>query len=49
MPTKRVLGNSHSWVLADYSVIGASRLSDDDDGKYDGLKWKLAKLSPVAE
>jgi hypothetical protein len=35
----------HSWALADYmySVIGASGLSDDDDGKNDGLKWKLAE------
>jgi len=24
-------------------VIGASGLSDDDDGKNDGLKWKLAE------
>jgi hypothetical protein len=28
----------HSWALADYSVSGASELSDDDDGKDDGLK-----------
>jgi hypothetical protein len=33
----------HSWALADQSVIGASGLSDDDDGKNDGLKWKLAE------
>jgi hypothetical protein len=26
-------------------VIGASELSDDDDGKNDGLKWKLAESS----
>ncbi len=32
----------HSWALADYSVSGACGLSDDDDGKNDGLKWKLA-------
>jgi hypothetical protein len=25
------------------SVIGASRLSDDDDSKNYGLKWKLAE------
>jgi hypothetical protein len=24
-------------------MIGASGLSDDDDGKNDGLKWKLAE------
>jgi hypothetical protein len=24
-------------------VIGASGLGDDDDGKNDGLKWKLAE------
>jgi hypothetical protein len=33
----------HSWALADYSVIDASGLSDDDDGKNYGLKWKLAE------
>ena len=33
----------HSWALADYSVIGSSGLSDDDDGKKDRLKWKLAE------
>ena len=33
----------HSWALAEQSVIGASGLSDDDDGKNDGLKWKLAE------
>ncbi len=32
----------HSWALVDYSVIGACG-SDDDDGKNDGLKWKLAE------
>jgi hypothetical protein len=34
---------NHSWALADYSTIGASGLGDDDDGKNDGLKWKLAE------
>ncbi len=33
----------HSWALAEYAVIGASGLSDDNDGKNDGLKWKLAE------
>jgi len=33
----------HSWALADYSATGASGRSDDDDGKNDGLKWKLAE------
>jgi hypothetical protein len=33
----------HSWALADYSVIRTSGLRDDDDGKNDGLKWKLAE------
>jgi len=27
-----VVEDSHSWAQADYSVIGASGLSDDDDG-----------------
>jgi hypothetical protein len=31
------------WALADSSVIGARGLSDDDIGKNDGLKWKLAE------
>jgi hypothetical protein len=34
-------GLFHSWALVEKSVISASRLSDDDDGKNDGLKWKL--------
>jgi hypothetical protein len=29
-------------------VICASRLSDDDDGKNDGLKWKLAEYRKIA-
>ncbi len=34
---------SHSWALADQSVIGASGQSDDDGSKNDRLKWKLAE------
>ncbi len=37
------MSNDPSWTLADYSVIGASGMSDDDDDKNDGLKWKLAE------
>ena len=32
-----------SWAPEDYSVIGAIRLSDDDDGKNNGPKWKLSE------
>jgi hypothetical protein len=38
-----LFSESHSWALANQSVIGASRLSDDDDSKNYGLKWKLAE------
>jgi hypothetical protein len=41
--TGRTCHMLQSWALADHSVIGASGLSDDDDGKNDGLKWKLAE------
>ncbi len=41
--TSRTFVYAHSWALADKSVIGASGLSDDDDSKNDGLKWKLAE------
>jgi hypothetical protein len=34
---KRGGGIEHSWALVDYSVIGASGLSDEDDGKNDRL------------
>ena len=37
------MAESHSWALADLSMIGASGLSDDDDGENDGRKWKLAE------
>ncbi len=30
-------------------MVGASGLSDDDDGKNDGLKWKLAESDPKEE
>ncbi len=32
-----------SWELADKSVIGASELSDDNDGKNDNLNWTLTE------
>jgi hypothetical protein len=32
----------HNWSLADLSVIGASGLSDNDDGKNNWLKLRLA-------
>ncbi len=38
-----IITSLHSWALAAKSVIGASGLSDDDDGKNEGLKWKLAE------
>ena len=34
---------SHSWTLADLSVIGACVLSNDDSGKNDGLKSRMAE------
>jgi hypothetical protein len=38
-----IITSVHSWAQAAKSVIGASGLSDDDDGKNYGLKWKLAE------
>jgi len=34
---------THSWALVDQSVISANGLSNDDSGKNDGLKLRLAE------